>query len=69
MKFIRVILVLLIAANFVFAADTEVLKFKSKIGFTKEEDVIITHKFFDNGKKSSLSEKKRCSFGMSKTQN
>ena len=55
MKKILVILTMIFAVSFVFAAnDAEVLEFKGKIGFTNGEDKILDHQFLDNGKKILL---------------
>jgi WD40 repeat protein len=55
MKCFKTILILILAANFVFAQNNgEFLKFTAKVGFTKKEDSIITYKFFDEGKKVAL---------------
>ncbi len=52
MKKILVILTMIFAVSFVFAANgAEVLEFKGKIGFTNAEDKILAHQFLENGKK------------------
>ena len=52
MRFILAILISIFTANFVFAADdSQILKFKAKIGFVKSDDTIVDHNFFDDGKR------------------
>jgi hypothetical protein len=50
-KFLVVLTIICSALTAVRAADTEVLEFKSKIGFTNGEDKIAAYDFLENGKK------------------
>ncbi len=51
MRIINLILILLIFCIFVFAGNADVIEFKAKIGFTNDEDKIVTHEFLENGSK------------------
>ena len=50
-KFLAALTLLFVVAMFVSAADTDVLEFKSKLGFTNGEDKIIEYRFLDSERK------------------
>jgi WD40 repeat protein len=50
-KFLAVLTLIFVVATVVAAADTDVLEFKSKIGFTNGEDKIVDYHFLENDRK------------------
>ncbi len=52
MKTLSIILIIIFAVNFAFPqSNSDVVRFKGKVGFVNNEDEIVEHKFLDGGKR------------------
>ena len=58
-KVLVVLTIILSGAAALWAADGDVLEYKSRIGFTNGEDKIIEHRFLDSDRKLSSARKRQ----------